>query len=233
MGRYFISNLTCASALFISLLLTVPVHASQGAQPSFDCRKAASRAEKTICADAALARLDSQMGRTWKRLLDAFDTEDAQQTQMKQDQRAWMARRDQCADADCIGKLYRARLSALDGTEPAHRFSGLYEVKEGFFALYPIGDRYLVHIQSAEPHDGRWECDLNGEADASGDDLRVNVEGTVFPAHLGDTKTLVVGDGASVYKAASMFCGLNGTFAFSYLRVRLDVEAQKIRLTHP
>ncbi len=215
----------------LALIVLSPLHAqtagnppaaAQREQPSFDCRKAASLSEKTICADAALARLDSQMGRTWKRLLDNFDTEVAQQTLMKQDQRAWMAGRDQCADADCIRKMYRDRLSALDGTDPAHRFSGLYEVKEGFFALYPIGDRYLVHIQSAEPNDGRWECDLNGEAEASGDDLRVNVEGTVFPAHLRESKTLVVSDGASVYKAASMFCGLNGTFAFTYLRVRLN-----------
>jgi hypothetical protein len=28
----------------------------------------------------------------------------------------------------------------------------------GFFALYPIGNRYLVHIQSADPRDMRGPC---------------------------------------------------------------------------
>ncbi|MBZ5659735.1 MAG: lysozyme inhibitor LprI family protein [Acidobacteriia bacterium] len=198
----------------------ISVNAAQGGQPSFDCRKAASVSENTICGNAELSRLDFQLGRTWKTLLDGF-IDDAQRTQMKQDQKTWIARREKCAgDANCIGELYRDRLSALNGTDPAHRFSGVYEVKDiGLFALYPIGNRYLIHIQTADPRDGRWECDLNGEAESSGDDLDINVDRSVFQAHLQDTKTLVVSNTDSTSKAASLFCGLNGTFAFSYLRV--------------
>jgi uncharacterized protein len=145
-----------------------------------------------------------------------------QQPQMRQDQRTWIARRQGCGeDANCIGKLYRDRLATLNGADPVHRFSGVYEVKDiGFFALYPIGNRYLVHVQTADPREGRWECDLNGEAESFGDELEISVEGSVFQARLQDTKTLVVGNTDSVSKAASQFCGLNGTFAFTYLRVR-------------
>jgi hypothetical protein len=109
------------------------------------------------------------------------------------------------------------------GQDPAHRFSGVYEVKDiGFFALNPIGNRYLVNIQTADPRDGRWECELTGEAEASGDDLKISVEGSVFQARLQDPKTLVVPDTDSVSAASGKFCGLNGTFAFSYLRVGLN-----------
>ncbi len=189
-------------------------------QPSFDCRKAASLSEKTICANAVLSRLDFQLGRTWKTLLDDF-IDSAQKSQMKEDQRTWIARRTNCGDdADCIGKLYRNRISTLSGLDPAHRFSGIYEVKDiGFFAVFPIGNRYIINIQTADPRDGRWECELAGEAESSGDDLQISVEGTVFQARLQDAKTLVVSNIDSVSKAASQFCGLNGTFAFSYLRV--------------
>jgi len=192
-------------------------------QPSFDCRKAASPSEKTICANAALSRLDFQLGRTWKTLLADF-IDSAQQTRMKVEQRAWIASRERCGDdGDCIGKLYRDQLSTLTGADPAHRFSGVFEVKDiGFFVVYPIGNRYLVNIQTADPRDGRWECELAGEAESSGDNLEVSVEGSVFQARLQDHETLIVADTDSVSTASRKFCGLNGTFAFSYRRVRLN-----------
>ena len=141
---------------------------------------------------------------------------------MKVDQRAWIAHRQNCKDdANCIGKLYREQISAMTGADREHRFSGVYEVKDiGSFALYPIGNRYLVSIQTADPSDARWTCELSGEAESSGDDLKISVEGSVFPARLRDRETLIVGNTDGVPAVASQFCRLNGTFAFSYVRVR-------------
>src|SRR5260370_12008934 len=109
------------SGLFLALTVLPYLHAQAAAsapaaaprqQPSFDCRKATSASEKTICANAALSRLDFQLGRAWERLLLAFDIDPVQQPQMRQDQRTWIARRQECGeDANCIGKLYRDRLS--------------------------------------------------------------------------------------------------------------------------
>jgi uncharacterized protein len=232
MSRHFISTVICISVLLVSASLSISINAAPRQQPSFDCRKAAAASEKAICANVTLSRLDFQLGRTWQTLLRDFDTDSVQETQMKQDQRAWIVRRTTCGDdANCIGKLYRDRLSALDGTDPVHRFSGEYDVKDvGLFALYPIGGRYLVHVQTADPREGAWECDLSGEATSSGDDLEVSIEGSTFQAHLQDAETLVVRDSDSVHVAASKFCGVNGTFAFTYLRVRLDVAAKTSHL---
>jgi len=192
-------------------------------QPSFDCRKATSLSEKTVCANEDLSRLDFELGRTWKTLLDDF-IDSAQKSRMRSEQRAWITSRERCGDnGNCIGKLYRDQLSTLTGADPAHRFSGVYEVKDvGLFVLYPIGNRYLVNIQTADPRDGRWECELAGEAESSGEDLAVNVEASVFHAHLQDHETLIVPDADSVSAASRKFCGLNGTFAFSYRRARLN-----------
>lgn len=207
--------------MLISLVLPLSGDAAPGQEPSFDCRKAASVSEKTICANAELSRLDFQLGRVWKTLLDAF-SDSAQKPQMKADQKAWMARRESCGDdAGCMGKLYQERLSTLNGSDPAHRFAGVYEVKDiGAFDVYPIGSRYLVNIQTADPRQGNWSCELTGEAGPSGDDLEINVEGSVFRARLRDAETLIIPDADSTSAAAAKFCGLNGTFAFSYLRVR-------------
>ena len=223
MGRHFISELACMLVLHGSGLVPITVNAAPVERASFDCRQAASPSEKTICASEALSRLDFQLGRTWKTLLDAF-SDSVQRTRMKVDQKAWIARREKCgADANCIGKLYQDRLSTLNGADPAHRFAGVYEVKDtGSFALYPIGNRYLVSIQTADPSQGNWTGELTGEADSTGDDLEIGVEGSVFGARLQDTETLIVPNAGGVPAAAMKFCGLNGTFAFSYLRVRLS-----------
>jgi uncharacterized protein len=221
MSRHFRSAFSCVPALLFSL--SIFVNAAQREQPSFDCRKAATVPEKAICANAELSRLDVQLSRTWKTLLNAF-SDSGQRTRMKVDERAWIARREKCGDdSNCIAKLYRDQISALTGADPDHRFSGVYEVKDtGSFALYPIGNRYLVSIQTADPSDGRWTCELSGEAESSGDDLKISVEGSVFQARLRDRETLIVGNTGSVSAVALQFCGLNGTFAFSYLRVRLN-----------
>jgi uncharacterized protein len=108
-------------AFLVAVLLSVFVYATPREQPSFDCLKAASLSEKTICANAELSRLDFQLGQMWKALLDDF-IDPAQRTQMRQDQRTWIARRQGCGDdANCIGKLYRDRLSSLNGADRTRR----------------------------------------------------------------------------------------------------------------
>jgi uncharacterized protein len=194
---------------------------AQPGQPSFDCKKASSPTEKAICANDAISRLDLQLHRTWKMLLDNFSLDAAQTAQVRSDQKAWLVHRNDCgADALCIAKLYRDRITILSGDDPAHRFSGGYQVKGiGFIALYPLGSRYLVSIQTADPQDGKWECQLNGEAESSGDDLNINIEGSAFQAHLHDHETIVILNAEGPNAAAQKFCGLNGTFAFTYRRV--------------
>jgi uncharacterized protein YecT (DUF1311 family) len=93
MSRHVMSASTCLPALLCSFLLSIFVNAAQREQPSFDCRRATSVPENTICASAELSRFDFRLGRTWKTLLDAF-SDPAQKTRMKVDQRAWIARRE-------------------------------------------------------------------------------------------------------------------------------------------
>src|ERR1039457_2967929 len=198
--------------------------------PSFDCRKATSLSEKTTCANVALSQLDFRLGETWKTFLFDFIDDSVLRTRMKRDQRAWIASLERCGDdANCIGKLYRDRLAVLNGADPAHRFSGVYEVKYGSFAVYPIGNRYLVSIQTMDtrpfdpdhPYRIPWTCDLTGEAESSGDDLEISVEGFVFfKARLRDAETLILREADS--GAGQRFCGVNGYLADSYRRVRIN-----------
>lgn len=88
---------------FVVLTLLLLLTSAQ----SFDCRKAASAAEKLICADRALAALDEQLARAFAAARARGDVDVV-------NQRAWLKDvRGRCADAACLTEVYRARIEGL------------------------------------------------------------------------------------------------------------------------
>ncbi|MCA3782047.1 MAG: DUF1311 domain-containing protein [Burkholderia sp.] len=102
------THLPSLAAAALLTLLPVAAHAA-----GFDCAKAASPTEKTICADTALSKLDGDLSAAWKRALaKGGDTAALKAAQLK-----WLKQRDQCgSDASCLGDRYRERLASLNGT---------------------------------------------------------------------------------------------------------------------
>ena len=83
---------------------------------SFDCAKAASVIEHAICADAMLARLDRQTAEAYQvAIKNAY--EPAAQEKVRQEQRAWIAKRNAAcngpAPGACLTKAYTDRLAVL------------------------------------------------------------------------------------------------------------------------
>ena len=88
---------------------------------SFDCRKAGTPTERTICSDMALAQLDYELAETYSARLAAAT--DSGKQALKTRQRAWLKIRDQaCHDqaaaaaVSCLTGVYRARLSELSAS---------------------------------------------------------------------------------------------------------------------
>ena len=81
------------------------------ADASFDCRKASTPVEKTICADdnPGLAERDGALGRLYAAL-----KEEGGHDEVLAGQSAWLAARDACGtDAECIRQSYDKRLAQL------------------------------------------------------------------------------------------------------------------------
>lgn len=79
---------------------------------SFDCAKAATSIEKTICSDDRISDLDSQLMQSYKKSMSTADNADA----LKLEQRAWLANvRNKCQDAACLKLAYADRIAQLDG----------------------------------------------------------------------------------------------------------------------
>jgi uncharacterized protein len=82
---------------------------------SFDCKKASTRVEKAICADAQLSELDEHLGRFY---FAARDRLAENGSCLASDQREWIRRRNTCADAACLKKTYLERLGELVELQP-------------------------------------------------------------------------------------------------------------------
>ena len=93
------------STIFI-LLLSGPAGAMG---PSFDCTKAGTKVEKMICADKKLSMLDLALAKIYATALeDASDP-----SQLRQQQRDWIKKRNTCPDKACLQKKYREQIVSL------------------------------------------------------------------------------------------------------------------------
>jgi len=94
-----------SSASVLGALQLQPARAA-----SFDCSRAGSANEKTICRDAELSALDDQLGRTYRRAREmAGDVRAFRSTSDAQ----WRWREEHCRDRDCLLAWYQRRQGEL------------------------------------------------------------------------------------------------------------------------
>ena len=92
---------------FSLLICADRVHAT-----SFDCAKAQTRVEKSICHDPELSRLDGQLGKVYAAVLAEADS--GQKTRLVSLEVSWLENaRDACSTRACLRSAYRTRLAAL------------------------------------------------------------------------------------------------------------------------
>lgn len=92
-----------------ALTQTAGQTAIQGSGPSFDCAKAQTPVEKTICSDPKLAKLDKQILDLYRQALAT----QSDPTQLKETQAVWRKLRTSCGDVACLFQVYSARASML------------------------------------------------------------------------------------------------------------------------
>ncbi|MBM7130714.1 lysozyme inhibitor LprI family protein [Dyella mobilis] len=83
-------------------------------QASFDCSKAASPVEKTICGSIQLASFDRSVAWSYKVARDDAKSAGNSMTPLTTSQRAWLSKRDACGtDSACLLSAMKQRLDAL------------------------------------------------------------------------------------------------------------------------
>jgi uncharacterized protein len=114
--------------LCIILLVLTPVISWAA---SFDCKKAVTRIEKTLCSDPQLSRLDEELASAFKDARSAPRGMNAEP--VVEDQKHWLkVERNHCPDAACLKKAYEKRIAELkawnDPVAPDSTIFGNYEL---------------------------------------------------------------------------------------------------------
>ncbi|MEL5848021.1 MAG: glycoside hydrolase family protein [Candidatus Igneacidithiobacillus chanchocoensis] len=86
---------------------------------AFDCNKANTPTEKTICSDAGLRKLDAQLNRDYKIFQQSYGKSGNHNCLLEdeaKEQKAWLKQRDACGtDSKCIEDAYQSRIDHLGG----------------------------------------------------------------------------------------------------------------------
>lgn len=103
--------------LLTLLILLLPFTSIADPAPSFNCAKAASETEKTICANPELSALDSKMAIAYKNFIAQLST-DQRSTALRL-QRLWIKNRQAGCDehqplVDCLLESYKTWLTAIN-----------------------------------------------------------------------------------------------------------------------
>ena len=118
--------------LVLSLLLILP---GNSIAASFDCSKATTKAEKMVCANPELSRLDESLSRAYRAVQKRFGKAAVR------DQRWWLLLRDGCSDESCLKLSYKLRIEELESPEYAakpRRGTGAGKNAPSYFSETPI-----------------------------------------------------------------------------------------------
>jgi len=92
----------------------LPAQAQRG--PSFNCRKARTWVEKTICRDRVLSDKDRRMASAYNSLLEQSREGGGPDTDLsgfQAEQRAWLRERNRCRTRACINAAYDKRINEV------------------------------------------------------------------------------------------------------------------------
>lgn len=79
--------------------------------PSFDCSRASSRANRLVCGNDTLGALDRRLSSLFYDLADGADRD--MRDELEDGRRAFLARKQQCDDESCLASVYRDQIDEL------------------------------------------------------------------------------------------------------------------------
>ncbi len=146
---------------------------------SFNCRKARTRIERSVCGHRALQKLDDQLAEALRAALESHPVPDA----VKARQRRWIQGHEVCPDTElstCLKRRYQERIAHLSGAPLAVVYSSSgrafsFEGADVLLEVWPEGTQrrvslwggFAIHRQasldSGRPtfigceFDGRWD----------------------------------------------------------------------------
>jgi uncharacterized protein YecT (DUF1311 family) len=161
----------------ITLLIFSGSAFAQQAKPSFDCAKASTSAEKSICADPALTEADIAIAQSYASALKRLDA--PARKALQSDQRDFVSYRDSIADLNVdtpkdkqnidLGEFMRDRATFLASIEkPSASLAGIWKSVQGQVAIKLSGrNKVEIAVDVADPISGGRACNFEGTVKAA------------------------------------------------------------------
>ncbi|TAG26451.1 MAG: DUF1311 domain-containing protein [Burkholderiales bacterium] len=122
---------------------------------SFDCGKARGEAERAICADPTLSKIDEELAKQYKDALKLMGNGGARFNAFRANQAAWLKERARCGGTlPCLSELMKDRIDWM--LSPLHQISGEYSSDRLSIVIVHNGNTHkpLVRIYgSRKPSD--------------------------------------------------------------------------------
>ena len=158
----------------LTIFLAASDHAAAQGKPSFDCAKAASVAEKAICADPTLAQADADVAKNYAALLKRLDAHAGKA--LRDDQSDFIAYRDQIAGFNentskdqqtfDLGEFLHDRATFLTGIrKPADAsLIGTWSSVRGSVNIKAVGGSKVEISEDvvSNPVSGSGSCEIDG-----------------------------------------------------------------------
>lgn len=142
---------------------------SAALQPSFDCKRVTTAAERIICSDEQLAAMDVAVAIAYRGRKTA---------QERRDQRDWLRYRNECTDRACVAGSYEElmMLNFPDKAAGVRRYRS--KENDGYLSILPVGKGW--HAFSVT---GQWRT-LGGSVNIAmtGGAFRLNNQGQASQA---------------------------------------------------
>lgn len=209
--------------LWVGLAL-VALAASPAQAASFDCAKAATAVEHMICGNPEISNLDSAMAEAYTTLHDSASLvdEDGLADLVRQSQRDWLTRRNECQTEACLLTAYQDRLAALQGRVPAGSGAGAGAPSNHLVGNYTDDDITVLVRQIAADTSvvlisgggAQWTCGYGGVANALGaNELSVGTEGLIIQFAGG---AATIADTPANEAVSRSYCGAAGSMIGRY-----------------
>lgn len=96
------------AAMAMALLASSSVALAEG--PAFNCARASSTVEKTICGSELLSKLDLALSKNYQSMMAVSGDLPGGAQDLRSEQKAWIAKRNKCTSEKCLVDAYRARI---------------------------------------------------------------------------------------------------------------------------
>ena len=157
-------------AIIAFLSLFVAFGSLNGA--SFNCKKAGTFIEHTICNDDKLSKLDEDLAKAYKSAKKKTD-----KNALKKEQRKWLkTKRKSCQDVKCLRRVYAERVDELNayGNSNTPTWAGNYYKGDASISIKKdLSFMYIV----MNPVKGLNMCDIEGKFSQQRDTLSFSEEG--------------------------------------------------------